>query len=165
MRPVRDDPLSHRAGCTRLCGDDELYRAVLATLSQREHRAAKAEQPTSGRSATPADFNRNGGPTSIGTGGRHHRNARPTSSEYARINEPALHLLEGEIPFGDAPPALAMDAAKWDLEGARSNLSQGPNRRLNLGATGIRENHPVEGRLFTRHQGDRYECYRNWPKQ
>src|SRR5271169_3080360 len=28
-------------------------------------------QPTSGRPATPADFNRNGRPTSIGTGGRH----------------------------------------------------------------------------------------------
>jgi len=27
--------------------------------------------PTSGRSATPADINRNGRPTSIGTGGRH----------------------------------------------------------------------------------------------
>src|SRR5438445_10941750 len=28
-------------------------------------------QPSSGRSATPADINRNGRPTSIGTGGRH----------------------------------------------------------------------------------------------
>jgi hypothetical protein len=28
--------------------------------------------PSSGRSATPADINRNGRPTSIGTGGRHH---------------------------------------------------------------------------------------------
>jgi Protein of unknown function DUF86 len=28
-------------------------------------------RPTSGRSATPADINRNGRPTSIGTGGRH----------------------------------------------------------------------------------------------
>jgi len=27
--------------------------------------------PSSGRSATPADINRNGRPTSIGTGGRH----------------------------------------------------------------------------------------------
>jgi hypothetical protein len=54
MRPVRDDPLSHRAGCTRLCGDDELYRAVLATLSQREHRAAKAEHTRKRReSASP----------------------------------------------------------------------------------------------------------------
>jgi hypothetical protein len=28
-------------------------------------------RPTSGRPATPADINRNGRPTSIGTGGRH----------------------------------------------------------------------------------------------
>ena len=31
----------------------------------------KRSQLTSGRSATPADINRNGRPTSIGTGGRH----------------------------------------------------------------------------------------------
>jgi hypothetical protein len=30
--------------------------------------------PSSGRSATPADINRNARPTSIGMGGRHHRN-------------------------------------------------------------------------------------------
>jgi hypothetical protein len=32
---------------------------------------APLHQLSSGRSATPADFNRNGRPTSIGTGGRH----------------------------------------------------------------------------------------------
>jgi hypothetical protein len=37
--------------------------------------------PTSGRSATPADINRNGRPTSIGMPGRHHRNAQTTRIE------------------------------------------------------------------------------------
>jgi hypothetical protein len=43
----------------------------------RDHRQS------SGRSTTPAEINRNGRPTWIGTGADINRNARPTSSESA----------------------------------------------------------------------------------
>src|SRR4051794_37304178 len=41
------------------------------SLLDRVQSLMERSQPSSGRSATPADINRNGRPTSIGTGGRH----------------------------------------------------------------------------------------------
>lgn len=45
--------------------------------------AYERSRPSSGRSATPADIDRNGRPISFGMGGDINRNARPTPSEYA----------------------------------------------------------------------------------
>jgi hypothetical protein len=44
------------------------------SLLDRVQSLMERSHPSSGRSATPADINQNGRPTSIGMPGRHHRN-------------------------------------------------------------------------------------------
>ena len=67
-RPHRPQRPSHRAqpatACASRTGQKPPTLDPVQPPMERSH-------PSSGRSATPADINRNGRPTSIGTGGRH----------------------------------------------------------------------------------------------
>src|SRR5215472_16189105 len=65
---------------------------------------------SSGRPATPADFNRNGWPTSIGMPGRHHRN--PHLEEV----KPLLMA----VALGDAGDELAIEIVQGGEQGERT---------------------------------------------
>jgi hypothetical protein len=69
-------------------------------------------QPTSGRRATPADINRNGRPTSIGTGGRHQIGTPGRHDRNPQFGCVAPCVTGGDVAFSPAKTPKILPATK-----------------------------------------------------
>jgi hypothetical protein len=85
--------------------------------------------PSSGRSATPADINRNGRPTSIGTGGRHQSEC---PADIIRIHT----QLESDMTNSAPPHAVLAERLLRAVQGLESRRSEFDVLFIYVGFTG-----------------------------